>query len=80
MWQQIIYALVMMIISAVLQAATQKQVKPKEPEKGELDTPTADEGGTIGVVFGTVIKKNSNVIWYGDASTTPIKSDAGGKK
>lgn len=57
MWQQIIVAVVMMIISAVLQAATQKPVKNQDAEKGELDTPTADEGGTIGVVFGTVMKK-----------------------
>ena len=80
MWQQIIVSIVMMIISAVLQAATNKPVKQKDAEKGELDTPTAEEGGTIGVVFGTVIKKDSNVIWYGDSSTTPIRSGGGGKK
>lgn len=78
MWVQLIVSFVMMVVSSALTAASMQ--KPKDPEAGELDVPTADEGGNVPVIFGTVIVKNSNVVWYGDARTTPIMSSGGGKK
>lgn len=81
MWMQIVVSLIMMVISAALQPRA--QAAPQQtPEAGKLDVPTADEGGPIGVVFGTCIIKKSNVVWYGDANTTPITQSAGsgGKK
>lgn len=83
MFPQMVTALVMMVISSALQAIGRQQPEqPKQPEAGKLDVPTAEEGGSIPVIFGTVIVKKPNVVWYGDADTTPIKQSggSGGKK
>ena len=58
------------------------QPNPPQPQAAQLkdvDAPPADEGRPVPVVFGTVLVKSANVVWYGDLRTTPIKSK-GGKK
>ncbi len=77
MFAQIIVSVVMMIISAALQAAMAP--KPEAPKPGKLDVPVADEGRNNRVAFGTNIDKSANIIWYGDARTKAIKK-RGGKK
>jgi hypothetical protein len=44
---------------------------------GEVQVPTAREGGSIPVVFGTCWVGNQNVVWYGDVKTQPIKASGG---
>lgn len=78
MWMQLVVSLIMMVISTAIQSMSQPE--QKDPEVGKLDIPTADEGGPIPVIFGTCMTKQSNVVWYGDASTEPIMSSGGGKK
>ena len=43
--------------------------KPKR-DRGEatreLENPTAEAGREVGVIFGTVLIKDPNIIWYGD--------------
>jgi len=80
MWEQIVVALVMMVVSAAIQVAMAPETSTPDREAGSMDVPTAEEGGTIKVVFGTVIIKDPNVIWYGDPKITEIKSSGGGKK
>jgi hypothetical protein len=70
--------LVLMIVSTALTMSQSKQVNTNM-EAGKLDTPTAEEGSSIPVNFGTNIIKQSNVIWYGDSKTTEIKSKASSK-
>jgi len=56
--------------------------KPPTTPPAGLDTikaPTAEEGREIPVLFGTRRVRSANVVWYGDLTTTPIKSK-GGKK
>lgn len=77
MFANLIVSFIMMIVSYALQAAMAP--KPQKPTPGKLDTPTAQEGDSIPVVFGTVVIKQSNIIWYGDARTVAIRSK-GGKK
>lgn len=79
---QLIISAIMMVISQMLQSAGMKKPVVKDPEPGKLDIPTAEQGKPIPVIFGTCIVKSSNVVWYGDARTEPIKSKsaAGGKK
>ncbi|MFO0336120.1 MAG: hypothetical protein ACK53C_14095 [Pseudomonadota bacterium] len=70
----------LLIVSAYLSAALAP--KPKPPEAaglGDVDAPTAQEGGAIPVIFGTVWLRAPNVVWYGDLRTTPIRKK-GGKK
>ena len=76
-WELLI-AVALMIISAAMTASAMPD--PVVPEAGKLDTPSADEGGDIPVVFGTEMIKSSNVVWYGDSRTEAIKSGGGGKK
>jgi hypothetical protein len=47
---------------------------PKASVLGDFQTPTAEEGRVIPVVFGTVLIKGPNVVWYGDLKAKPMKS------
>lgn len=71
--------LAIMIVSAIISyALTPKPPSPKPAALTDFDVPTAEEGRSIPVIFGTVWIKGPNVLWYGDLRSTPIKS--GGKK
>ena len=55
---------------------------PKRPEKKpaaltDFDFPTAEQGRPIPVVFGKVLVKDPNVVWYGDLASQPVKSEGG---
>lgn len=76
-WDYVIYAVISIIISFAISYLTKP--KPQTPTAGGLDVPTPDPGALVGVVFGTNLIKNSNIIWYGDAATQPVRSK-GGKK
>lgn len=74
MWQQLAVSLIMMALAYALQ--------PKPPSLvpaglSDVQAPTAQIGIAIPVVFGTVKLLAPNVLWYGDISTTEIRS--GGK-
>lgn len=72
--------LAIVVISAIVSIAlAPKPPAPKPPELSEIDAPTADEGKPIGVVFGEVVVRSANVVWFGDIATTPI-TRKGGKK
>lgn len=75
-WMQIVTWIVTTLIQY---AIAPKPPKPRAAELKDIDAPTADEGRPVPVVFGTVLVKGVNVVWYGDLRTTPIKSK-GGKK
>lgn len=72
-----IYAIVMLVVSYAITLSMMP--KPEKPIAGQLDVPTAEIGGNIPVCFGENVMKQSNVIWYGDPGTSPIKAK-GGKK
>jgi hypothetical protein len=73
-------AIAVLIVSVLIQYALQpKTPQPQAAELKDFDAPTADEGRPVPVVFGTVLVKSANVVWYGDLRTTPIRSK-GGKK
>lgn len=74
-WVQIGIMLVSALISYAL---APKPPKPKPAALADFDVPTAEEGRSIPVIFGTVWLKGPNVLWYGDLSSKPIKSK--GKK
>lgn len=80
MWPQLIYAFVMMVISFALQMImTPKRNSNNNVTEGTLNVPTATEGKTIPVVFGTVLIKDANVVDYFDITNTPIKNEGRGK-
>lgn len=71
------FAIIMMIVSYAITASMTP--KPEKPLAGQLDIPTATQGGSVPVCFGENVVKQSNVIWYGNASSIAIKTK-GGKK
>lgn len=52
---------------------------PREKKKpdglGEFDAPTATEGRSVPLVWGTVKLKAPNIIWYGDYKSKPLRED-----
>jgi len=69
-----------LVVSVLVQYALQpKTPQPQAAELKDFEAPTADEGRPVPVVFGSVLVRSANVVWYGDLRTTPIRSK-GGKK
>lgn len=60
------------------------QPSPQVPDNAlaaeAVDVPTADAGRKIPVVFGRVMVKDSNVVWWGDLFTTEIIRGEDSKK
>lgn len=54
------------------------QSQPSVPFQN-VETPIADEGKEIPVLFGTKDLKGPNVVWYGDVKAVP-NMKSGGKK
>lgn len=75
----LIYAIVMMVISFAISYAMQPRPERNDAVVGSMDVPTAEAGKTIPVVFGTMLIKDSNVIDYFDPKTYPITTSGGGK-
>ena len=68
-------------IAAIVIAYAMAPKAPQQPPPSidDIQTPTAEEGKEIAVVFGEVYCRDPNVVWYGDLATQPIKKK-GGKK
>lgn len=79
-YEILIINLLLLVVSVAMQASAKPRISVSTPEAGKLDTPRAEEGTPISVVFGTVIKKNPNCVWFGDSSTIPITKSGGGGK
>lgn len=61
MWEQLVFAIVMAVISYALQP------RPKMPVPAaatEMDNPTASAGTPLPVVFGTMTVKSANFLGY----------------
>ena len=78
-WDDIIYAVVMMVISAAISYLAAPRPERNDAVVGKLDVPTAEAGKNIPVVFGDMLLKDSNVIDYFDPQTRAISSGGGGK-
>jgi len=75
-----VFQLLLLVVSYFVSAAlAPKPPKPKPASLEDFDIPVAEQGRPIPVVFGTVILKDPNVMWYGDLRTTAIQ-EKGGKK
>lgn len=74
MWWFIAYLVV--IVAAAFLLPTPEQ---PTPSREDFKAPTADEGATVPVVFGTRDIASPNLIWYGDVSNIAIRKK-GGKK
>lgn len=72
--------IVVFIVTLALAVAIQPRAQNTPPSGlGDLKVPTAEEGRSIPVLFGTREVEGPNVVWYGDLKTEPVKKK-GGKK
>ncbi len=63
---QLLIALALNVIAFLL---TPRPKVSQPNEVTELEDPTAEAGRPIPVVFGTVLIKSPNTLWYGEKST-----------
>jgi len=75
MWAQLLISVIMMVISYAIQMANAP--KPQDATAGALDIPAPQPGALLAVDFGTNLVKDANIIYYGNASTTPIRASGG---
>jgi hypothetical protein len=62
---------VVTIVSAIMLAP--KPPKDRGPATlADFDIPTAEDGRPMPIIFGTVLFKSPNNIWYGDLATHKI--------
>lgn len=61
-----LYLLLAIIVNVIAYFLTPKPKKNKPPEVEESEDPTAEAGKPIPVVFGTLSKRELNVLWFGD--------------
>lgn len=66
-----------MIVLMILSALMRPKVKAPTPAASqELDSPVADAGKPVGVIFGTITITSPNVLWYGDKIKDDYQVDA----
>ena len=76
MFWQLVFLVALNLLASAL---APKPPKPKSASLTDVDAPTAEADKPIPVVFGTVMLRGPNVVWYGDLRTKAIKTK-GGKK
>jgi len=78
LWVYLVLFIISTVLSYVL-APKPADMNAAPASLKDFSVPTAEEGRPIPVVFGTVVIREPNVVWYGDLYARPIKSK-GGKK
>jgi hypothetical protein len=63
--------------TVVLSGLLQKAPKVKASALGDMQIPTAEEGRSLPVIWGTCCLKSPNVVWYGDYKVQAIKKSMG---
>src|SRR5690606_23783885 len=76
LWHLLAAIVVTVLVSVAL---APKPPTPKPAQLSDLDAPSAEDGRPIPVVFGAVLLRGANVVWYGDLSAEPIKKKSGKK-
>lgn len=74
-WAVILILFIIAVAAVVLLTPGPPQAKPASLD--DFNLPTAEPGRPIPVVFGTVLCKAPNIVWYGDLRSTPIKAKGG---
>lgn len=77
-WLVALLISVAMNIISYLIAPKPKTSKPDAAK--EMDDPVAEAGMEVPVIFGTLTKKQPNILWFGDKTMRTYKIDAGGGK
>lgn len=74
----IFVALILLVISYIIEAETAKPPQVQPPAKfSDFTFPQPDEGTPQSVIFGDVWIEDWFVCWYGNYMTQPIKASGG---
>lgn len=71
-----LYVLLAIVVNVIAYLLAPKPKKNKPPAVEESENPVADAGKPIPVIFGTLTKKELNVLWFGDKNFKVGKEDA----
>lgn len=52
---------------------------PRPASLEDFNVPTAETGRNVPIIYGTVLCKDANTVWYGDLDYEEIKDGGGGK-
>lgn len=74
-WAVIIILFIVAVAAVVLLTPGPPQQKPATLD--DFSLPTAEPGRPIPVVFGTVLCKAPNIVWYGHLKSEPVKAKGG---
>lgn len=66
-WIGLLVGLALTVISYLIMPKPRTNMQPQETR--DWESPTADAGRPVPVIFGTLTVKGVNVLWYGDMST-----------
>jgi hypothetical protein len=69
--------LIIYAATTVLSGLLQRAPNQKASSLGDLQVPTAEEGRSLPVVWGTCCLKSPNVVWYGDYKVKAIRKSMG---
>lgn len=72
MWN-IIFYLIVIILAIYLSSSKKGGPEPRPASLEDVEAPTADQGRAIPVVFGTMVVKAPNIVWYGDLKYRQVK-------
>jgi hypothetical protein len=75
----VVWYIIVLIASVVISYLLAPSLSQKGPTAGELQAAMVDSSNPVPVLFGTRRIDASNCVWYGDVSTTEIKSCSGKK-
>lgn len=76
MFWNIIIGLALLVIGYIIMPKPPKQ---KPPEVSEMESPTAEAGKPITVIFGDIMVQSPNYLWWGDKRYVERKKRMGKK-
>lgn len=74
------YVAIFVVGLLVAYSQVPKAQNQKSAAFSDVQAPTAEEGREIPVLFGTMMIRNPNIVWYGNFSAAPVEGSSGSKK
>tara|TARA_R110000868_G_scaffold294108_1_gene554625 strand:- start:25 stop:264 length:240 start_codon:yes stop_codon:yes gene_type:complete len=76
----IVVIIIIMMIAAMAASMFMGSQQPPPVQDQTLEVPTTNIGTPIGVLFGTRLIQQPNVVWYGHINIVKVKISVAGKK
>jgi len=72
-----VQALIVVALTAVLYLISPKPKMDKLKPADKVDVPNTEIGKPLAVIFGTVMIRDPNVVWFGDLKIKAVKKKSG---